>query len=144
MLKTIRLSFRILAFMYVCLTSLGVFQFELIAVSNQVFRYCSASGCVSQKFLRVLFANILSMSSNNDAKIYENSQYGNIELNSVSFGIVSNVWRYETCRISEPRSYQPRRILLRDETLDKPLKPLCFKTACWQLPFILWFLIHIV
>jgi len=69
MLKTILLSFRILALTYVCLTSFGVFQFELIAVSNQVFRYCSESGYVSQKFLNVLFAYILSISLNNDAKI---------------------------------------------------------------------------
>jgi hypothetical protein len=79
MLKTILLSFRILAFVYVRLTSFGVLQLELIAVSNQVFMYCSEAGCVSQKLLKVLFANILSISLNSDANILKNSQYGNIE-----------------------------------------------------------------
>ena len=47
--------------MNVCLISLGEFQFEFLAVSYHVFKYCSESACFSQNSFSVLFEIILLM-----------------------------------------------------------------------------------
>ena len=42
---------------------------------------------------------------------------------------------YETWRIAEHRMYPPWQTKMRDNTLDNLLKPECFMTRCWALPY---------
>ena len=48
------------------------------------------------------------------------------------FTLTANGRGYETCRIAEMRLYPTIQNLMRDETLENPLKPACFMTRCWR------------
>ena len=111
-LKTIRPSFKILAFAYVFFTSFGDFQLEFIAVSNQVFKYCSDSGCDSQNSLKVLFAKIRSIRPYKNAKIQQIRNLGtsvNCYISCIH-SIVLYIWSIEQflalCRDSKWLKYR--------------------------------------